>query len=244
MSQRFFSLSTRFLVLFLTTLLWPSRLHGGLEVLEAAKHRGSFGLRVTTGIDETSVATAVGSSFSRLRVRFYLRLDGLDLAEATSATVFTAENDGPANIAIQVTRIDGQLRLGWQVRLDNGSFAEVLPPSGPALTAAWHAIELRWQAGSGDGSFHLLFDGQSQMDLDALDNDATLIQSCRLGLIDGDQGTYSGHADFDDFTWRTEGTIGLLSLDPAELTEPASQWPERHSILYLIGLVSEIRTSP
>jgi len=240
------TLRTRYLfvVAYLFAGLATGWSQAGLGVLAEAHHSGTYGLRVSVSGSPYFLSNTAMETRNTFRARFYFRLDGLDLDQDQTALVFSGRDaQGVDTFRVMVASIDNVHRLGFEVRLNDGSYAPLLPVDGPLLTAGWHGLEFAWRAAT-PGGLDFWLDGVALMGLGGLDNDSRLLDEVSIGLIDGETSTYGGFVDFDDFEARQQGEIGTLCFALAEISGQFPQWPQSQSILNLVVKVSEACNGP
>ena len=152
-------------------------------------------------VDETPEAE------SELHVRWYVRLDAVGLAPGDEITLLRIVGSG------------GEDR-GWvryQAGVAGGSVcAEVLDDDGDRHTtepltigAAWHRLELAWQAGSAlspTGAVGLQVDGGPASTASGLPLSGALVDAVELGVVEA--GTSDGWLDVDDYATARGGPIG------------------------------------
>jgi uncharacterized repeat protein (TIGR01451 family) len=206
---------------------WSGTTGEGLTLLRGAARYGPYGLFVKVGggsapkfvLDDSPVAE------SRYRVRFYLRLDRLQMAVGDEFELFRAmAPDKAAKLRLVVGARDGHKTLRAVVILDDGSVAT---GNEATLSAGWHWVEVDWRAGSSpganDGQVDLWVDDQLQPPLNGLDTDLARIGLAAWGVVSGlDPGT-TGVFALDEFVSRRQSPIGPLPLGPPPLLEQLPQ---------------------
>lgn len=186
---------------------------GGVTTSAAAAMSGARGLQVT--IDSANrrfVQDDSPQSESRYRARFWFDPNGFTPGNDTQRVILLqAFSRIPARkklVQMMVRRTNGQYRLLFKVRRDDGSSATTgwLP-----FSDAPHAIEIDWQRASSllsaDGHLQLWIDGTSVANLTGLDNSDYFLDFVRLGGI-GLRTTTSGTIYFDAFASRRSSYIG------------------------------------
>lgn len=214
-------------------------LTAGVALSGEAKHRGAQGLRISSGSAPFELIADSAEPLQRVRVRFYLRVRDLTLSEGATVTVLQGDGSVAGCFALHLGRVDGQMRLGWSARVDGGGLQQVTPDQGPALGAAWQALELAWSAEGGAGALQLWLNDVPLAPLNDFANGSCLVTAVRLGLPDVSPQAFNGFLDIDSFVWRDRGEIGVLPFDPVQIIAYTAAWPAEHSVLYLAGLVGE-----
>ncbi len=180
---------------------------GELHVTEAAAYTGTYGLQVqiTDGTGAWVEDDHPGGTV-RYRARVYVNTDALTLPAGGSAPILVAYDGGGQPVT-------------WLELAENGGGVEVLGSSvdgtgtssaGPVtLPAGWHAVELAWIGGAGDGSLELDLDGVTAATVANLDTGGVLVSSVRLGAPDGVPGGATGSLVFDCFDSSPYAALGL-----------------------------------
>ncbi|CAM2010501.1 hypothetical protein [Acanthopleuribacter pedis] len=229
-------------ILFFLVAFSALPLCAGVGLSDAAKHRGTQGLRVSAGAAPFEIIADSEQALQRMRLRFYVRLRDLVLDEGTQRTLLQADQEQTLCLAVTVGRVEGAMRLGWQVAENGETPRVVAPEAGPALSAAWHAVEFEWVAGEGNGVFQVWLDDAPLSPFTDLHNGSRVVTAVRLGLPGAELGDFRGSVDFDSVVWRDRGEVGREPFSNTQMIEHTSDWPARHSVLFLTGLISEATT--
>lgn len=139
-----------------------------------------------------------GEASSHFRVRILIGFDGLG---QRAATIVLRRQSGAYSVEGRVRRNDG-------TRADTGFVG---------ITTAPHRIELNWVHASApaaaNGTFELFVDDQPVAFLTGIDDDASNIDSVRLGALAVKTGA-AGTLYFDEFESRRQAFIGDLVIAP------------------------------
>jgi RHS repeat-associated protein len=209
---------------------------GDLSVSTQAAVTGSYGLKVLQ--DDTTadyVTDYRPIDETQYRARFYLKTNGINLAENAPLHIFYVLNrDG-----IVVARILLQSSNGdYQVKAEAINDAGAYTTASTAWVNLWdglHAIEINWQAaaavGANNGVLTLWVDDIQQATFTTIDNDQQRVDQAQLGAISGMNASTTGSFYIDLFESRRSTYIGLASGAPA----PQTSAPD---LIYANGLES------
>jgi len=149
---------------------------------------------------------------SRYRARFYFDPNGFDPGEASAhfrIRIFIAFDDSNRRaFAVVLKRQNGVYGLMGRVRRNDGTRVDTgfIPISNQP-----HFVEVDWQRASApgvaDGSFEFWIDGVERSVLTGIDDDASTIETARLGAMSLKSGA-AGTLYFDQFVSRRAAYIG------------------------------------
>jgi hypothetical protein len=148
----------------------------------------------------------------RYRARFYFDPNGFDTGEADGhqrVRLLTAlDPTGLRLLAVVLRRVSGQFAIAARVRRNDGARDDT---GFVDITDAPHLLELDWvrssAPGASDGSLTLWIDESPEAALSGLDNDASGVDSVRMGVLSVKTGA-TGSLYFDQFESRRQTYIG------------------------------------
>jgi hypothetical protein len=148
----------------------------------------------------------------RYRARFYFDPNGFDTGEADGhqrVRLLTAlDPTGLRLLALVLRRVSGQFAIAARVRRNDGARDDT---GFVDITDAPHLLELDWvrssAPGASDGSLTLWIDESPEAVLSGLDNDASGVDSVRMGVLSVKTGA-AGSLYFDQFESRRQTYIG------------------------------------
>jgi len=221
-------------------LMQPILNAGDLDVLNEAKFRGTFGLRVT--VDDSTPQTIkddTPEAEHRLISFFRFNLDGLSMDDGDDFDLLVARNvlDEP-QLRVTVECVGESKRLYLWVNEDVGSGVFTPAAEGVPLGLSWHSIAFDWRSGDGDGSLSLKLDGETIPGISGLANTSSQIDSISWGISGDIEPGTSGSADMDSFESRRMGLPAPDCFYIVELRQVASAWPSEHTVLYPVILAN------
>jgi len=158
------------------------------------------------------VEDATPAAEARYRARFYFDPNDFDPGEASShfrVRILIGFDDlGQRAATLVLRRQGGAYSLEGRARRNDGTRADT---GFIAITGAPHAIEINWVRASApaaaDGTFELFVDNQPVSFLTGIDDDASNIDSVRLGALAVKVGA-GGTLYFDEFVSRRQSYTG------------------------------------
>ena len=207
----------------LTNWAYITTTGGDLSVSSQAAVTGTYGLKLLQ--DDTSANYVTDYrpwDETQYRVRFYLKTNGIILAENIPLYIFYILNrDGAVVGRIALQNSSGDYQIKAEAVNDTGSFTSA-STSWFNLWEGLHAIEINWQAasavGANNGVLTLWIDGTQQATFTNIDNDQQLVDIARLGAISGMSASTNGTLYLDLFESRRNTYIGLDGSAPAPQT--------------------------
>jgi hypothetical protein len=134
--------------------------------------------------------------------RFSARLDDLVLASGEKIDSLVAYSGGWQvifRLSIEPAS-GGGYQLVLEARQDGGGMVQTPPGEEIPVPAGWTTVELAWAAGAGDGQLLVGLNGGALAGLADLDNGASLIETIRLGAVEGAIFTSSGAIQLDTYS--------------------------------------------
>ncbi len=180
---------------------------GELSVTTAAAYTGGWGLemRVTDGSGAWVEDDHPGGT-ARYRARVYLNADALGLPDATAVPVLVAFDPAGDGVAwVEIGASGGAVSV-TAYSIDGAGTAATAPVT---LPAGWHAVELAWTGGAGDGSLELDLDGVEAASVTNLDTGSAMVATVRVGAPQGVPAGSSGTLAFDCFDSSPWAALGL-----------------------------------
>jgi hypothetical protein len=198
----------------------------------------SCGALVTVNAGDTTAAFLQDNSpsaESAYRVRFYVNLRTMTVADGTGFDLFAAYDGadpapptvaGNAVLRLAVEASSGKKRLNVYARLNSGTESSLATPV--LLADGWRSIEVDFAkatgAGANNGHLNFWVDGKAQTGLASLNNDTESINYSRWGAVAGVDSTTSGSFRLDDFSSQRTGYIGP-AFPFSDVDSTSSFWP-------------------
>lgn len=147
------------------------------------------------------------------RARFYVNPIDLEMEEGEILLFFGLDEEDEWQTLVYLTYVEDSYCVGVSVWDESEGWWDSWPV---ALTGGPQAIEIEWQAASGeeenDGYLAWWLDGDEQEGVDELDNDGYTIDTAVLGAMLGLPEGAAGYLYLDSFESRRDSYIGLASL--------------------------------
>ena len=187
---------------------------GGDLSVSAAAAMGGTALGLQAVVDDTNplyVQDDTPAGEPRYRVRLYLDPNGYDPGVAQShlrtRILIAFDGSGRRALTLVLRRLNGTYGVMARVRRDDGTRADT---GFFTISDAPHLIEVDWRRsdpGLGNGSVQLFIDDVSITVLGGIENDATAIESARLGALAVKTGA-AGTLRYDQFESRRLRYVG------------------------------------
>jgi YD repeat-containing protein len=185
---------------------------GNLSVSSASPIEGSYSLHATADSeDEMYVQDDLPGNESSYHARFYFDPNSISASPGDSLVIFQGKNaNGDAVFQVLIKKIS----IGYEIKTTStDDLQQPIESSWSPLTDDLHAIELAWQASSGQGSddgySSLLIDNLEVAGTTEVDNDTVQIDSVETGILSPSSDDFSGAIIFDDFSSNRFLHIGL-----------------------------------
>ena len=188
---------------------WTTCVTGGgdLSVSDQADNHGTYGMRaVVNDTTEIYAAYQIPISDAHFDARFYLHPNGLNMATNETLDLFRGYTGTTNVFRVQMQKVSGAFQIRAGLLNDAGVWTN---SSWYAITNAWTAVEIDYQAISGTGSLKLWLAGVLRQTVGSINNGTRPVDAFRLGasgILSGTNGTLY----FDDFDSRRTSNIGTL----------------------------------
>jgi hypothetical protein len=176
---------------------------------QGKKYEQSCGLTVDASTAPSFVTTDMPIDESTFSARFYLLVEALEIASGPDdyVTILRARDNTTTEFELRLISTGSVIHLvAWYQ--DNGSLvdhAEVLE-----LQNVWQAVEVKWSAGAGDGTFEIKIDDIPYISEFGLTNGSAVVDDVDFGIVDLTSAT--GELVLDAIELRRAGTSGLLDI--------------------------------
>lgn len=171
------------------------------------KYEQSCGLTVDATAVPAYVTTDTPTNETQVSARFYVLADALTI-NSGDVTLLRGRDGATTQFEVRLRDVGGVKFLVAFYR-DNGFLVQ----HGETFEfeEVWHAVQVGWSAGSGDGTFSLKLDGITQFAHGDLVNGSEAINQVDLGIVNN--ASTDGEAAFDAFMLRRTGDPGLLVVN-------------------------------
>lgn len=214
------------------SLVWSS----DIAVTESARFEGQYGLQITLSEGQAACLTDESpDQETRVRVRFYLKLDLLQLESGDILDLWVGRDaaDFP-HLILGVERASQVLGLVAWVVQDDGGYLEFPLNSGQELSSGWCHVEMDWRSGDGDGRLQCWLDGDLVLDEGELTNGLSTVDRVDWGVTSELSPASEGDLFLDAYEIRRAGEIGPICFDIAERRRSMAAWPQSNDVLRLV----------